>query len=107
MLLMSLITEHLKHMDSQQSVFHVLAWCLLYAVAFVVRSCEKLIMVHSYCKEICAFTIVAVPLLSFLKNYLPKKFKLHETGDLIEQLNYYHTFIKKTKYFYKKLAQRL
>jgi hypothetical protein len=64
-------------------------------------------MVHSYCKEICAFTIVAVPLLSFLKNYLPKKFKLNETGDLIEQLNYYHTFIKKTKYFYKKLAQRL
>ena len=94
-------------MDSQQSVFHILAWFILYTVAFVVRSSEKLIMVHTYCKEICAFTIVAVPLLSFLKNYLPKKFKLNETGDLIEQLNYHHTFIKKTKYFYKKLAQRL
>ena len=104
---MSLITEHLKHMDSQQSVFHILAWFILYTVAFIVRSSEKLIMVHTYCKEICAFTIVAVPLLSFLKNYLPKKFKLNETGDLIEQLNYHHTFIKKTKYFYKKLAQRL
>jgi hypothetical protein len=71
-------------MDSQQSVFHILAWFILYTVAFIVRSSEKLIMVHTYCKEICAFTIVAVPLLSFLKNYLPKKFKLNETGDLIE-----------------------
>ncbi len=64
-------------------------------------------MTHYYCKEICAFTMVAVPLLSWLKKYLPKKFKLNETGDLIEQLNLHHTFIKKTKYFYKKLAQRL
>lgn len=107
MLLMRLITEHLTHMDSEQSVFHIIAWCLLYGVAFIVRASEKIIMAHYYCKEICAFTMVAVPLLSWLKSYLPKKFKLNETGDLLEQLNHHHTFIKKTKYFYKKLAQRL
>jgi hypothetical protein len=52
-------------------------------------------------------TVFLVPILTWLKKYLPKKFKLDETGEALEHLNYLHIYIKKSKYYYKRLAKNL
>ena len=38
---------------------------------------------------------------------MPVRFKLNESGQTLEQIEQHHLFIKKTKYFYKRLSQRL
>jgi Kef-type K+ transport system membrane component KefB len=71
-------------MDHEKSVFHVLLFSFLLAIVFIIKSSEKLFMAHYYSKEICAFTIIAVPLFYWLKGYLPRRFKLNESGDILE-----------------------
>ena len=69
------------------SVFHFLSNLFLEAIIKIVELCDQLVLTHHYNFQVFLLTVFLVPFFMWLMKYLPKKFKLDETGEVLEHLD--------------------